>query len=294
MTPDGDGRRVVLAPLAFAAARGSTRSHLALVRDGMNAVVNEPRGTAYAARITDPAYAMGGKSGTSQVRRITQYERDHGVRKASQVPWRERDHALFVALRAGSGAALCLRRRRRAWRRGGRRRLGGRGADLPRRAARSAAPRPGACRAEAGGGGRNRPRPADAGNRGGGARRAMTNPGLGIGRRELTLADKFRGIQWGLLLLLGLIAGIGFAMLYSAANGEVEPVGVAPDDPFRGRAGRRDRGRGDRRRHTGSAPLTGFTRRRCCWSSRSICAASSAWGRSAGSISARFSCSRPK
>ena len=40
---------------------------------------------------------MGGKSGTSQVRRITQYERDHGVRKASQVPWKERDHALFVA-----------------------------------------------------------------------------------------------------------------------------------------------------------------------------------------------------
>jgi penicillin-binding protein 2 len=40
---------------------------------------------------------MGGKSGTSQVRRITQYERDHGVRKASEVPWKERDHALFVA-----------------------------------------------------------------------------------------------------------------------------------------------------------------------------------------------------
>jgi rod shape determining protein RodA len=51
----------------------------------------------------------------------------------------------------------------------------------------------------------------------------MTNPGLGIGRRELTIADKFRGIQWGLLLLLGLIAGIGFAMLYSAANGDVDP-----------------------------------------------------------------------
>ena len=51
----------------------------------------------------------------------------------------------------------------------------------------------------------------------------MTSPGLGLGRRELTLADKFRGIQWGLLLLLAMIAGIGFAMLYSAANGEVEP-----------------------------------------------------------------------
>jgi rod shape determining protein RodA len=51
----------------------------------------------------------------------------------------------------------------------------------------------------------------------------MTNSSFDIGRRELTLAEKFRGIQWGLLLLLGLIAGIGFAMLYSAANGEFQP-----------------------------------------------------------------------
>ena len=79
------------------ATLGIDPQHLALVRDGMNAVVNEPRGTAYAARIADPEFAMAGKSGTSQVRRITQYERDHGVRKASQVPWKERDHALFVA-----------------------------------------------------------------------------------------------------------------------------------------------------------------------------------------------------
>ena len=91
MPPGGDET-----PPSFPAL-GVDPGHLALVRDGMNAVVNEPRGTAYAARITDPDYAMGGKSGTSQVRRITQYERDHGVRKASQVPWKERDHALFVA-----------------------------------------------------------------------------------------------------------------------------------------------------------------------------------------------------
>src|SRR5215471_12047139 len=44
---------------------------LALVLDGMNGVVNEQGGTAYAARINDPAMAMGGKSGTAQVRRIS-------------------------------------------------------------------------------------------------------------------------------------------------------------------------------------------------------------------------------
>jgi penicillin-binding protein 2 len=59
--------------------------------------VNEQGGTAYAARIANPALAMGGKSGTSQVRRITQAERDRGVRKAREIPWKERDHALFVA-----------------------------------------------------------------------------------------------------------------------------------------------------------------------------------------------------
>ena len=69
---------------------------LALVLDGMDAVVNEQGGTAYAERITDPGLAMGGKSGTSQVRVITEYEHEHGLRKISQIPWKERDHALFV------------------------------------------------------------------------------------------------------------------------------------------------------------------------------------------------------
>jgi penicillin-binding protein 2 len=78
-------------------ALGIVPRHLALVLDGMSAVVNEQGGTAFAARITDPALAMGGKSGTSQVRRITQSERDHGLRKVAEIPWRERDHALFVA-----------------------------------------------------------------------------------------------------------------------------------------------------------------------------------------------------
>jgi penicillin-binding protein 2 len=91
LPPGGDPRLPDFAPL------GINPRHLALVLDGMGAVVNEQGGTAYAARITEPQYAMGGKSGTSQVRRITQYEREHGIRKASEVPWKERDHALFVA-----------------------------------------------------------------------------------------------------------------------------------------------------------------------------------------------------
>ena len=75
---------------------GVSQQVLALVVDGMDAVVNEQGGTAYAERITDPGLAMGGKSGTSQVRVITEYEHEHGLRKISQIPWKERDHALFV------------------------------------------------------------------------------------------------------------------------------------------------------------------------------------------------------
>ena len=81
---------------------------LALILDGMDAVVNELGGTAYAERITDPGFAMGGKSGTSQVRVITEYEHEHGLRKISQIPWKERDHALFVGFAPiGSPRYVC-------------------------------------------------------------------------------------------------------------------------------------------------------------------------------------------
>lgn len=85
-----------LPPPAFASL-GILPRHLAAVLDGMGAVVNEQGGTAYAARIMEAGFSMGGKSGTSQVRRISQWERDHGVLKEDQVPWKDRDHALFVA-----------------------------------------------------------------------------------------------------------------------------------------------------------------------------------------------------
>ena len=68
-----------------------------LVIQAMDEVVNNPEGgTAYLARIAEKNHAMGGKTGTSQVRRISLAERDRGVRKNADRPWRERDHALFV------------------------------------------------------------------------------------------------------------------------------------------------------------------------------------------------------
>ncbi len=62
----------------------------------MVAVVNSPMGTAYRARIREKGFTMGGKTGTVQVRRISKAEREQGVRKNRDLPWQQRDHALFV------------------------------------------------------------------------------------------------------------------------------------------------------------------------------------------------------
>lgn len=70
---------------------------LAIVRQGMDKAVNARRGTAYESRIERVDLAMIGKTGTSQVRAITKAERDAGVVRNEDRPWKHRDHALFVA-----------------------------------------------------------------------------------------------------------------------------------------------------------------------------------------------------
>ncbi|WP_238475591.1 penicillin-binding protein 2 [Rhodophyticola sp. CCM32] len=76
---------------------GLDPAHLALVQQGMYRVSNARRGTAYRSRVEDPAYALAGKTGTSQVRNITAAERRAGVVRNADLPWERRDHALFVA-----------------------------------------------------------------------------------------------------------------------------------------------------------------------------------------------------
>lgn len=71
------------------------QEHLKIVLRGMNAVVNDQRGTAYGARITEEPFSMGGKTGTAQVRRITAAQRAAGIQNES-LPWKFRHHALFV------------------------------------------------------------------------------------------------------------------------------------------------------------------------------------------------------
>jgi penicillin-binding protein 2 len=75
---------------------GFSQNHLKIIRDGMNAVTNVPGGTAFRSRIKEVEFAMAGKTGTAQVRRISKAERDTRVLKNNELPWELRDHALFV------------------------------------------------------------------------------------------------------------------------------------------------------------------------------------------------------
>jgi penicillin-binding protein 2 len=68
-----------------------------VLRTGMDMVTNVQRGTAFRSRIDIPGMEMAGKTGTSQVRRITMAERARGVIKNQDLPWDRRDHALFVS-----------------------------------------------------------------------------------------------------------------------------------------------------------------------------------------------------
>ncbi len=69
--------------------------NLAIVRDAMYGVVNQG-GTGGAARMLVPGVSLAAKTGTAQVRRITMAERSGGVLKNGQLPFKLRDHALFV------------------------------------------------------------------------------------------------------------------------------------------------------------------------------------------------------
>ena len=70
-------------------------ANLQLVRNAMYGVVNEG-GTGGAARLLVPGVTLAAKTGTAQVRRITMAERGSGVLKNTALPFKLRDHALFV------------------------------------------------------------------------------------------------------------------------------------------------------------------------------------------------------
>ena len=70
--------------------------NIKIVQEAMFSSTNEIRGTSYRSRIDDPKYQFAGKTGTAQVKRISKRERELDL-KLDQIPYNDRDHALYVA-----------------------------------------------------------------------------------------------------------------------------------------------------------------------------------------------------
>ncbi|WP_054007280.1 penicillin-binding protein 2 [Cypionkella psychrotolerans] len=83
-------------PIAEGEGLGVDGSKLRAVQMGMYEVVNGPHGTGRGSRIADDTMQMCGKSGTAQVRNFSDAEKRSGATKNEALPWRLRDHALFV------------------------------------------------------------------------------------------------------------------------------------------------------------------------------------------------------
>ena len=65
-----------------------------LIKQAMFKVVNEAKGTAYKSKLNDIEFS--GKTGTSQVKKISLSERESEDFRKKEIEWKNRDHALFV------------------------------------------------------------------------------------------------------------------------------------------------------------------------------------------------------
>jgi penicillin-binding protein 2 len=70
--------------------------NIKFVLNAMFSSTNEVGGTSFGSRIEDPKYQFAGKTGTAQVKRITERERELDF-KTDQIPYKDRDHALYIA-----------------------------------------------------------------------------------------------------------------------------------------------------------------------------------------------------
>ena len=72
------------------------QENIKFILDALYGATNEPMGTSYRSRFTKPEYVYAGKTGTSQIRTITEEERELKL-KNKDLPYEKRDHALFIA-----------------------------------------------------------------------------------------------------------------------------------------------------------------------------------------------------
>ena len=75
---------------------GISPAVMRIIRKGMLQVTHGSLGTARNYNLPSRFGGMAGKTGTVQVKRITKEQREAGITKNIERPWKERDHALFV------------------------------------------------------------------------------------------------------------------------------------------------------------------------------------------------------
>ena len=72
------------------------QENINLVKDAMFSSSNEPGGTSYRHRMENPKFTFAGKTGSSQIKRFTEAQREAEI-KQSDLNYKDRDHALFIA-----------------------------------------------------------------------------------------------------------------------------------------------------------------------------------------------------
>ena len=72
------------------------QENINFIKDAMFASSNEPGGTSYGSRLNDDRYTFAGKTGSSQIKRFTEAQREAEV-KQKEIDYKSRDHALFIA-----------------------------------------------------------------------------------------------------------------------------------------------------------------------------------------------------
>ena len=72
------------------------QKNINIVKDAMYSSSNEPGGTSYRHRMENPKFTFAGKTGSSQIKRFTEAQREAEV-KQKDLSYKDRDHALFIA-----------------------------------------------------------------------------------------------------------------------------------------------------------------------------------------------------
>ena len=72
------------------------QENIKIIKDAMYSSSNEPGGTSYRSRLEDKRFTFAGKTGSSQIKKFTEAQREAEVKQES-LAYKDRDHALFVA-----------------------------------------------------------------------------------------------------------------------------------------------------------------------------------------------------